>query len=114
MELKEIISIIILTLVGIAAVVYLIINRRTNVIEWLEYMVTEAEKILGGGTGQAKLRLVYSWFTDTYPFLSAILPFGVFSAWVDEALKTMNEWIANNKNIKKYIEEGNNGKDESN
>lgn len=114
MEFKEIVSVIILAVVGIAAIAYLVINRKTNVIEWLEYMVTEAEKILGGGTGQAKLRLVYAWFTDAYPFLASILPFSVFSAWVDDALKTMNEWLKNNENIKKYVEEGKDGKNKSN
>lgn len=114
MEAKNIISIVILAIMGIAMAAYLIKNRRATVIEWLKYMVVEAEKYLGGGTGQAKLRLVYSWFTDNFPFLAAVLPFGVFSAWVDEALVTMEEWLTNNKNIKEYIEEGKDGENKSN
>ncbi|MDE7233594.1 MAG: hypothetical protein K2N29_00870 [Ruminiclostridium sp.] len=64
--------------------------------------MTEAEKYLGGGTGQLKLRQVYDWFTKQFPFLAAILPFRVFSAWVDVALETLDKWHENKK-IEEYI-----------
>ena len=73
--------------------VYLVCNQKTRVIEWLKIAVTEAEKLLGGGMGQLKLRKVYDWFVEKFPFLAAIIPFKVFSAWVDIALATMENWL---------------------
>ena len=38
--------------------------------EWLLYAVTEAERLLGSGTGKFKLRMVYNWFISNCPILS--------------------------------------------
>ena len=88
-------------LVGI--VFYLVINQKKKIIEWLKYAVAEAEKLLGSGTGQLKLRKVYDWFCEKFPFISAILPFKVFSAWVDTALLVMNKWLETNDKIEVYV-----------
>lgn len=87
----------------IIAVIYLLKNQKNKVIEWLKYAVSEAEKQLGGGTGQLKLRLVYDWFCDKFPIAAAVVPFAVFSAWVDVALDTMKKWLEDNKNVKNYV-----------
>lgn len=68
-----------------------------------EIRSSEAEKQLGGGTGQLKLRLVYDWFVQKFPVVAAVLPFRVFSAWVDTALETMKKWLEDNKNVANYV-----------
>lgn len=109
MDLKNIIALSIggIILAGVAA--YLICNQKAKIIEWLKWAVTEAEKLLGSKTGQLKLRQVYDWFCDKFPVVAAILPFRVFSAWVDTALDTMKEWLGSNKSVAAYIGGNNNG-----
>ena len=85
---------------------YIAVNQKNKVIEWLIYAVTEAEKQLGGGTGALKLRLCYDWFVEKFPVIAAVVPFGVFSAWVDIALDTMKTWLKSNSNVANYIEGG--------
>lgn len=101
--MSDIISIVIGAVIGVIVIAYLAVNQRNKVIEWLKYAVTEAEKMLGGGTGQLKLRLVYDWFVKQFPAVAAVVPFRVFSAWVDVALDTMKKWLDDNKNFANYI-----------
>lgn len=103
MQWGDYIALAIGLIIGSIAVVYLIINQKQKVIEWLKYAVAEAEKALGGGTGQLKLRLVYDWFVKQFPVVSAVVPFRVFSAWVDVALDTMKKWLEDNKNVANYV-----------
>ena len=97
MEVKDIIALSIGALILIGVIAYLVVNQRAKVIEWLKYAVAEAEKALGSGTGQLKLHQVYDWFCQQFPKLAAILPFKVFSAWVDIALETFDDWLSNAK-----------------
>lgn len=75
-----------------------------NIKEWLKYAVTVAEKELKSGTGQLKLRMVYDMFIDKFPTISRMIPFEVFSTWVDEALVWLNNQLASNNNIQKMVE----------
>lgn len=72
--------------------------------EWLLYAVTEAEKELGGGTGQLKLRQVYDLFVQRFPTVAAVISFDTFSSWVDEALEQMREMLAKNEHAAAYVE----------
>ena len=103
MELADIIALAVGGVIAVGILVYLVCNQRQKIIEWLKYAVVEAEKYLGNGTGQLKLRLVYDWFVQKFPIVAAVLPFRVFSAWVDTALDTMKEWLGSNKNVAGYI-----------
>lgn len=103
MELKDIIALTVGGVILIGVIIYLVVCQKEKVKEWLKWAVVEAEKLLGSGTGQLKLRQVYDWFCEQFTFLSAIVPFKVFSAWVDTALETMREWLSNNKNVAGYI-----------
>lgn len=70
---------------------------------WLVYAVAEAEKILGSGTGQLKLRMVYDMAVARFPIMAKILPFNLFGKLVDAALDVMNDMIANNTSIAEAI-----------
>jgi len=74
--------------------------------EWLLFAVIQAEKDLGGGTGQLKLRTVYDMFVQRFPDLAAFLPFNAFSDLVDEALEEMRELLAKNTAVQTFVEEG--------
>lgn len=106
MELKDIIALSVGAIILLAAIVYLVIHQKKKILEWLKYAVSMAENELGKYTGQLKLRLVYDWFVETFPVIASILPFKVFSSWVDVALTTMNKWIETKSPVGTYIETG--------
>lgn len=106
MEIGQIIALIIGGVIAVMVVIYLIANQRAKVREWLLWAVTEAERELGGGTGQLKLRQVYDWFVGKFKFVAAVVPFAVFSAWVDTALETMRGMLQNTA-VANYIDGGN-------
>lgn len=64
--------------------------------EWLVYAVSEAEKQLGGKTGQLKLRMVYDMAIAKFKWLTFI-SFNTFSNWVDEALMVMKDMLKNER-----------------
>lgn len=70
---------------------------------WLVWAVSEAEKVLGSGTGQLKLRYVYDAAIMRFPIVAKIIPFKLFSRMVDAALDIMNEMITNNTSIAEAI-----------
>ena len=79
-------------------------EQLRNVREWLVGAVTAAEKELGAGTGQLKLRQVYDLFVSRFPWLAKVITFSRFSKLVDEALDTMREMLKQNKAVKEYVE----------
>mgnify|MGYP003288776176 CR=1 FL=1 len=70
---------------------------------WLVWAVTEAEKVLGSGTGQLKLRYAYNLAVAQFPIMAKMIPFTVFSKWVDAALKVMRKMIEENISIAEAI-----------
>ena len=77
---------------------------KANVKEWLLWAVTDAENFLGSGTGKLKLRYVYDKFCEKFPAVKYLLPFSVFSLWVDEALVLMRKEIEQNPNIAAFAQ----------
>lgn len=78
-------------------------EQVTKIKQWLLLAVTTAEKELGGGTGQLKLRYVYDMFIEKYPVAAKIVTFEVFSAWVDEALEGMKEMLKTNEAAREFV-----------
>ena len=79
-------------------------KQIANIKEWLKYAVVEAERELGSGTGQLKLRMVYDMAVKQFPFIVKLIPFDIFSKWVDEALDWMRGQLAENKAAQSYVE----------
>lgn len=67
-------------------------------------IVVEAEKQFGSKTGKVKLSWTYSQFIKAFPNLAPVIPFELFSQWVDEVLETMRNLLSNNENLKSYVE----------
>lgn len=96
---------------AVAVIIYLIckffkLPRETQISkvkEWLLLAVTQAEKELGSGTGQLKLRYVYDKFVTKFPYLVQFIPFETFSAWVDEVLVKFKEMFKTNVAVKQYV-----------
>ena len=72
--------------------------------EYLLWAVVQAEKELGGGTGQLKLRMVYDLAINRFSFITTFISFELFSAYVDEALDKMKVMLQSNPNVKSYVE----------
>ncbi len=90
--------------------IYAFIKRPTTeqiskVKEWLLYAVVSAEKELGSGTGQIKLRYVYDMFIAKFPYMVRVIPFETFSMLVDEALDKFRGILNSNTNLQSYIEQ---------
>ena len=81
-------------------------EQRERVKEWLLWAVTEAEKELGSGTGQLKLRQVYDLFLQRFPAIAKRISFATFSYWVDKALIDMREMLNKNKTIYQMVKAG--------
>ena len=89
--------------------IYVFLNRPTNeqinhIKEWLLYAVAQAEKELGSGTGQLKLRYVYDMFIARFPHFARFIGFNAFSGLVDEALEVFKEMLQQNKDVTNYVE----------
>jgi flagellar basal body-associated protein FliL len=104
-----IIAIGIIIIIGVAAyAIYYFMNlskeKQLEVVrEWLLLACIQAEKALGSGTGQVKLRFVYDLFIDKFKYLSLVISFEQFSMLVDDALETMKDMISNNKQVEQYV-----------
>lgn len=68
-------------------------EKMTALREFLKWAVTMAERDLGSGTGQLKLRQVYGMALDKFPWLVRVISFDHFCELVDEALEWMREEI---------------------
>ncbi len=108
METSQIIVTVVLVAFALAVSVFTVIFKG-GVKQWLKWAVATAEAILGGETGQLKLRYVYDMAVERFPMIKYIVPFKVFSAWVDEALVWLNEQIKNNPAIRNYVQPINEG-----
>ena len=95
---------VIVVVLVLAFGIYYTITNKTKVREWLKYAVALAEKELGPGTGQLKLRQVYDMFLERFPIFSKFVSFNTFSQWVDLALEFLREQLEKNENIKAFIE----------
>jgi hypothetical protein len=71
--------------------------------EWLKWAVVMAEKKLGSGTGQLKLREVYEMAIAQFPWIAKSMEFEYFKCMVDEALQWMRKQLEDNKAIDEYV-----------
>ena len=71
--------------------------------EWLLLAVVQAEKELGGGTGEIKLRYVYDKFIQKFDKMAMIMSFEQFSDMVDVALDKMRDMLSSNTQLANYV-----------
>lgn len=104
--------IILIGVAALAVVAYLIYrfvklprpSQIAKLKEWLLFAVAEAEKELGGGTGQLKLRYVYDMFVSKFPYLVKFVSFEMFSGLVDEVLEKFRKMLETNVAVKTYVD----------
>ena len=99
-------------IVAAASLITQFVSRPNNeqlqaLSEWLKFAVTEAEKALGSGTGQLKLRYVWNMAIERFSWLDKVMEFEKFAYYVDEALVWMRQQLERNGKISSYVEGGN-------
>ena len=104
----ETVGAIIIILIAIGSLTWTFLNaskeqKIANIKEWLKWAVTMAEKDLGSGTGQLKLRHVYDMAIKEFPWLIKLVAFSQFSLWVDEALEWMRQQLVDNKSVNNFV-----------
>ena len=108
MNVQIIVALVIVAIALICGIIWFVKlpkdKKIANIKEWLKFAVIDAEKELGSGTGQLKLRMVYNMAVKQFPFIVQLIPFDTFSGWVDEALDWMRDQLAENKVTQSYIE----------
>ena len=90
----------------IGGAVTVMTRSRMSAKEWLLFAVTEAEKSLGGGTGELKLHVTYDAFISRFPLLSKFVTFDTFSSWVDVSLAKMKDMLEKSDSTDKYVKGG--------
>lgn len=103
--------IILIAVAAAAVAIYLVMrffklpraSQIAKVKEWLLFAVTEAERELGSGTGQLKLRYVYDMFVSKFPYLVQFVSFEYFSELVDNVLDKFKEMFKTNNAVKQYV-----------
>lgn len=97
---------VVIAVAGFAAVKFFNLPTEAQILKVKEVLllwVLEAEKELGGGTGQVKLRYVYDLFVTKFPTVAKVVSFETFSMWVDEALEQAEEMLQGNEKLVKYV-----------
>lgn len=98
MNIQYIIVCVVAAVVGIFGGIY--VNGFKN---WLVWAVSEAEATFGSNTGKLKLRYAYELAIERFPVIAKLIPFSLFSKFVDSALDIMRDMIENNKSIAEAI-----------
>lgn len=101
--------------IGIAASIAFVMNivhnwfskpteqQLADLQEWLKWAVAEAEKALGGGTGELKLRSVYDKALARFPWVKTFVTFEMFKGYVDKALEWLEAELSNDGAVAKYV-----------
>ena len=74
-------------------------EQLNKIQEWLVWAVAQAEKELGSGTGQMKIKYVYDLFITKFPAVAIFVPYSTFSSMVEKALEEFKEMISSNQRI---------------
>lgn len=104
-----------LVLAAVAVIIFIVVitlkwfslptaTQIANIKEWLKWAVTEAEKELGSGTGQLKLRMVYDMAVANFDWIAKYVSFETFSTWVDDALEWLKTQLESNNSLKMMVE----------
>lgn len=87
------IIICIIAVLIVAFLVFMAFTKKKTLAGWLLLAVEMAEAELGGGTGPAKLTLVYSRLVTQFPIIGKFIPMSLFMKLVDKALDIMREQL---------------------
>ena len=97
--MQEHIYILFLVVAVVAAFVLSLFNMTEAAVE----IVTEVERMLGGGTGQLKLRKAYVALAQKWGWLPKLLPYKLVVAIIEAGLKKAKLIWSQNKEVAAYV-----------
>ena len=81
-------------------------GAKKSLKEILFYLVTQAESVFGGGTGEIKFASVVTWLYERMPSsLCCVLTQKEISDLIESAVTRMKEYLSQNESIKKIVSE---------
>ena len=90
-------SVIVVILFIVAVILMLRKGAKKQVNEMLFYLVTEAEKQFGGGTGQLKYAAVVAWLYERLPLIVRILfTEKQIDLLIEDAVERMKKYLESN------------------
>lgn len=97
-------SSVLVVLAALGLFVYLYVRGEKKIIyKILLFLVTEAERMYGSGTGELKLAYVVSKIYDKMPkVLKLVISLNQLVKWIEEALEYAKQTWKNNAAIKEY------------
>lgn len=100
----NLIAIIILAAVVAACVLLLQTKYKDYAAQVLFYLVTQAEREFGGGTGQLKYAAVFTWLYEQLPTVAKfVLPKRTVELLIESAVSKMKEYLAGNSKANELV-----------
>ena len=100
----NIIAAVVLAAVVVVCVLLLRTKYKAYAAQVLFYLVTQAEREFGGGTGQLKYAAVYTWLYEQLPTVAKfILPKKTVETLIEAAVSKMKEYLASNSKASELV-----------
>ena len=80
-------------------------QKLNSIKQWAIYACALAQKELGSGTGELKMRYTYDLFVSTFPFLAQIISYERYKEIAENALLEFKRMLETNPNVKRLVEE---------
>ena len=102
----NVIAAVILAAIVVVCVLLLQTKYKAYAAQVLFYLVTQAEREFGGGTGQLKYAAVFTWLYEQLPAMAKfILPKKTVEALIEAAVAKMKEYLADNSKASELVGE---------
>ena len=102
----NIIATVVLAVIVAVCIILLQTKYKAYAAQVLFYLVTQAEREFGGGTGQLKYAAVFTWLYEQLPTMAKfILPKKTVEALIEAAVAKMKEYLADNSKASELVGE---------
>ena len=102
----NVITAVILAVIVAVCIIQLQTKYKAYAAQVLFYLVTQAEREFGGGTGQLKYAAVYTWLYEQLPTVAKfILPKKTVETLIEAAVSRMKEYLAGNSKASELVGE---------
>ena len=102
----NVIAAAVLAVVVVVCVLLLQTKYKSYAAQVLFYLVTQAEREFGGGTGQLKYAAVFTWLYEQLPTMAKlILPKKTVETLIEAAVSKMKEYLAGNSKVSEFVGE---------
>lgn len=102
----NVIAAVVLAAIVAVCIILLQTKYKAYAAQVLFYLVTQAEREFGGGTGQLKYAAVFTWLYEQLPTAAKfVLPKRTVEALIEAAVAKMKEYLASNSRASELVKE---------